>query len=142
VPEDLAAYLLLAMNMLVVAIVLSLPVLLLWYLIGRPRPLPAPPPALLRGRPGRPDGDDDDEPEQHVEGERVLRRCEDCGVLWKGVPGDDVSRTTLKLRRWMRRRTRAKKTDTPDWAKRRGWSRCPSCLSTSVRTSRAHRSRA
>ena len=74
-------------------------------------------------------------------GERVLRRCEDCGVLWKGRPSQDAGIATLRLRRWVRRRTRARKTDTPAWARRRGWSRCPSCLSTNVRTSRAASSR-
>ena len=127
-PDDVAAYLLLALNVLVVAIVLSLPVLLLWGLVGRPRPLPAPPPSLAA--PGEP---------LPAPGERVLRRCESCGVLWKGRPGDDASVLALKLRRRVRRRTREKKTDTPSWAKRRGWSRCPSCLSTDVRTSRAAR---
>jgi hypothetical protein len=135
--DDLAAYLLLAMNLLVVAVVLSLPVLALWWLIGRPRPVPGAPPPPLRTTAT---ADDHDLPP--APGERALRRCEDCGVLWKGTPGENASLTTLKLRRWMRRRTRARKTDTPDWAKRRGWNRCPSCLSTNVRTSRAQRSRA
>jgi hypothetical protein len=128
--EDVAAYLLLAMNLLVVAALLALPVLLVWYVIGRPRPVPG----------GPPPPPDEDGPV--AAGERALRRCDDCGVLWKGAPGSDASVTALKLRRWMRRRTRARKSDTPDWAKRRGWSRCPSCLSTNVRTSRAQRSRA
>ncbi|MFP5220119.1 MAG: hypothetical protein ACLGIG_10360 [Actinomycetes bacterium] len=128
-PDDVVAYLLLALNLLVVAIILSLPVLALWWLIGTPRPLPDPPPELLTPSADPP-----------APGERVLRRCQSCGVLWKGRPGDDASCATLKLRRWMRRRTRARKTDTPAWAKRRGWSRCPSCLSRDVRTSRAARS--
>jgi len=132
--DDVAAYLLLGLNLLVVAVVLSLPVLAVWWLIGTPRPVAGGPPAAA-------DSDAaDDEPVPS--GERVLRRCDDCGVLWKGAPGEDVSVRVLKLRRWRRRRTREKKQDTPGWAKRRGWSRCPSCLSTNVRTSRASRSRA
>lgn len=128
--DDVAAYLLLALDLLVVAIVLSLPVLALWWLVGTPRPLPDPPPDLL-----------DAESVPPAPGERVLRRCEACGVLFKGRPGEDASVTSLRLRRWVRRRTRARKTDTPTWARRRGWSRCPSCLSTNVRTSRAASSR-
>ena len=119
-PSDLAAYLLLAMAVLAVGTVLSLPVLLLWFVVGRPRPLPG--------------------AEQPVGSERVLRRCDDCGVLWKGRPGQDASRLTMRLRRRVRRRTRERKADTPTWASRRGWSRCPSCLSTNVRTSSASRS--
>lgn len=121
-PDDVAAYLLLALNVLVVAVVLSLPILLVWTLVGRPRPVPPMP------------GD----PEET--GERVLRRCEDCGVVFAGRPGDDASVLALRLRRRTRRRTREAKKDTPAWARRRGYWRCPSCLSTNVRTSRASRS--
>jgi hypothetical protein len=157
VSADLAAYLLLAMNLLVVAVVLSLPILLLWALLGRPRPVPGAPPlprrsseSATRERPRHaagggstvlPGSEIDEYEVTAAPGERVLRRCDDCGVLWKGLPGKDSSVPVLKLRRWMRRRTRARKTDTPGWAKRQGWSRCPSCLSTKVRTSRAQRSR-
>lgn len=108
-PDDVVAYLLLALDVLVVAIVLALPVLALWALVGRRRPRP---PA----------------------GERVLRRCRSCGVLFRGRPGDDAAVLTLRLRRRVRRRTRDARTDTPAWARRRGYHRCPSCLSTDVRT--------
>lgn len=108
-PDDAAAYLLLAVDLLVVAVVLTLPLLALLWLIGKPR-------KVRRTR-------------------RVLRRCEACGVAWKGVPGHDLGRTSLRIRRWKRRRSRARKQDTPAWAGRQGWSRCPSCLSTKVRTS-------
>jgi hypothetical protein len=138
VPEDVAAYLLLAMNLLVVGALLALPVLAVWWLVGRPRPLPPPPASLLAAGPSTAgSGAVDVRP-----GERVLRRCDDCGVLWKGLPAKDFGVTSLKVRRWMRRRTRARKTDTPTWAKRQGWSRCPSCLSKKVRTSQARRARA
>jgi hypothetical protein len=116
VPDDAAAYLLLAVDLLVVALVLTLPLLGFWWLVGRPRRSAA-------------------EPQQ-----RVLRRCDACGVGWKGTPRDDARAVTLKLRRWQRRRTRERKEDTPAWARRRGWSRCPSCLSTQVRTSSRHAS--
>jgi hypothetical protein len=116
VPDDAAAYLLLAVDLLVVALVLTLPLLALWWLVGRPRRSAA-------------------EPQQ-----QVLRRCDACGIGWKGTPGDDARVVTLKLRRWQRRRTRERKQDTPGWARRRGWSRCPSCLSRQVRTSSRHAS--
>ena len=123
--DDAGAYLLLAVDLLVVATVLTLPVLALWWLVGRPRDEPISDHA--RGL--------DREPSSR---EPVLRRCDDCGVGWKGRPGDDAGVTVLKLRRRKRRSTREKKQDTPDWARRRGWSRCPSCLSTNVRTSSRH----
>ena len=139
--DDLAAYALLGLGLLAVAVVLALPVLAVWWLVGRPRPVPGTPPPVTTARPGAElePADDAAAPTTVLPGERVLRRCEACGVLWKGAPGDDVSVAVLRLRRWMRRRTREKKTDTPSWARRRGWSRCPSCLSTDVRTSRAQR---
>jgi hypothetical protein len=118
VPDDAAAYLLLVVDLLVVALVLTLPVLALLWLVGRPR---------ARREPAPTSGT-----------EPVLRRCDACGVGWKGRPGDDARRLTLRLRRWKRRRTRARKKDTPAWARRRGWDRCPSCLSTDVRTSSRH----
>jgi hypothetical protein len=130
VSSDVAAYLLLAANLLVVAAVLSLPLMLLWWLAGRRRRVAAAPAQTDHG----------DVPT--APGERVLRRCDDCGVLWKGRPSRDIGVTGLKVRRWVRRRTRARKTDTPAWAKRQGWSRCPSCLSKKVRTSQARRARA
>lgn len=111
-PDDVAAYLLLLVDLIVVAAVLTLPLLALWWLIGRAR----------HARPA-----DATEP--------VLRRCDACGVGWKGRPGEDASVPVVRLRRRTRRRTRARRRDTPDWARRRGWSRCPSCLSTQVRTS-------
>jgi hypothetical protein len=120
VDGDATAWLLLAVDLLVVAVVLTLPLLALWWLLGRLRP--------RRGAPAL------------APGERVLRRCEACGVAWKGRPGEDAGALVLRLRRAVRRRTRARKLPTPSWTRRRGWSRCPSCLSTDVRTSRADRS--
>lgn len=113
-PDDAVAYLLLALDLLIVAVVLTLPLLALGWLLGR-----------LRSSSSRPAGDS----------EPVLRRCDACGVGWKGRPGDDASVPVLSLRRRVRRRSRATRRDTPGWARRRGWSRCPSCLSTQVRTS-------
>lgn len=113
-PDDLVAYLLLVLDVLVVGVALSVPVLLLWAVLARLRP-------------------------SGSTTERVLRRCEDCGVLFQGRPGDDASTLALTLRRRIRRRTRAAKKHTPAWARRRGYRRCPSCLSTNVRTSRASR---
>jgi hypothetical protein len=120
VADDGAAWLLLAVDLLVVAVALTAPLLALWWLVGRPRP---------RG----------DEPVL-APGETVLRRCDGCGVAWKGRPGEDATALVLRLRRLVRRRTRSRRSDTPDWARRRGWARCPSCLSRQVRTSRADRS--
>jgi hypothetical protein len=100
--------------------VLTLPLLALWWLVGQPR-----------RRPGDP---------VLADGERALRRCEECGVAWRGRPGEDASVLVVRLRRRVRRRTREKEAPTPSWARRRGWKRCPSCLSTRVRTSRADRS--
>lgn len=120
-PEDAAAYLLLVVDLIVVAVGLSLPVLALWWLVGRARrPRSSGHAAGSAASPGT---------------ERVLRRCDACGVGWKGRPGDDRSTLGLKVRRWKRRRTRAEKRHTPAWARRQGWSRCPSCLSSDVRTS-------
>lgn len=109
-PEDAVAYLLLALDLLVVALVLSAPFLLLIWLLGRSA-------------------------RKQQTGEPVLRRCASCQVAWKGVPGHNISKTGLRLRRRVRRRTRAKEKNTPAWARRQGWNRCPSCLSKQVRTS-------
>ncbi len=65
----------------------------------------------------------------------VVRRCDGCRLAWQGEPGVDYGRLELLLRRRARRRARAKPTAAPAWAKARGWNRCPSCLSTRVRTS-------
>jgi hypothetical protein len=107
-PEGTAAYLLLGLDVVVVGAVLSAPVLLLWWVVGRT---------------GRSTGG----------GGRVLRRCNACGAAWKGRPGQDVR--LLRLRRRTRRRSRDRKKDAPAWAARQGWSRCPSCLSRDVRPS-------
>lgn len=112
-PDDAVAYVLLGVDLLVVAAVLTVPLVVAWRLVVRTRGR-----ATRTGRPAA-----------------VLRRCDACGVGWKGRPGDDASALVLKARRRKRRRTRAKEQDTPVWARRRGWSRCPSCLSTKVRTS-------
>lgn len=134
-PDDAAAYLLLVLDLLVVAAILTLPLLLLLWVIGRTRRRSAvAPQRSARTAPPR-------EPQAAPpSGERVLRRCDDCGTGWKAVPGRDSSKTALKVRRWMRRRARARKKHSPGWTKRQGWSRCPSCLSTNVRTSSRHAS--
>lgn len=137
-PDDAVAYLLLVVDLLVVALVLTLPILAIGWLIGRVRRPPGKrqPEAPARGRHGR--GSGRQKPKRGA-AEPVLRRCDSCGVGWRGVPGDDVSKTRLKVRRWARRRSRAKKRSAPQWARRQGWSRCPSCLSTQVRTSTLHK---
>jgi hypothetical protein len=75
----------------------------------------------------RPRGGDDTLP---------LRRCDRCGRGWRAVPGREATviglRVRRRVRRWARRRERG---TVPSWAQPRGWSRCPSCLSTWVRTS-------
>lgn len=109
-PEDVVAYLLLALDLIVVAAILSAPIVLVIWLLGR-------------------------RADSRRRGDPVLRRCADCQVAWKGAPGHDLSKTGLRMRRRVRRRTRAKEKDTPAWARRQGWSRCPSCLSKRVRTS-------
>jgi len=133
VPDDTAAYLLLALDLLVVAAVLTLPLVLLLWVLG----------PLRRTRTRRPAPDRSIGPEKSSmprasDGERVLRRCEDCNVGWKGLPGRDKSKTGLRVRRWVRRRARARKKHGAAWSRRQGWSRCPSCLSTNVRTSSRH----
>jgi hypothetical protein len=73
--------------------------------------------------------DDDDD-------EQALRRCDRCGRGWRAVPGREVTVIGLRFRRWVRRRMRARGAEAvPHWAGPFGWSRCPSCLSTQVRTS-------
>lgn len=129
-PPDTAAYLLLVLDLLMVAVVLTLPLLLLLWVIGRVRGKPA-------ARTSSRHSADNSEP-QPSKGERVLRRCDDCGTGWKGVPGRDKGKTGLKVRRWLRRRARARKKAGPTWSRRQGWSRCPHCLSTNVRTSSRH----
>jgi hypothetical protein len=69
------------------------------------------------------------------EPELVVRRCDRCGRGWKAdprVPGRVVG---LRVRRWVRHRAREKGEPAPNWAGPQGWSRCPSCLSSRVRTS-------
>lgn len=65
----------------------------------------------------------------------VMRRCERCRNRWPARPDDNPGVFTLRRRRRVRRRRRASKQPIPDWAKARGWHRCPSCLSSQVRTS-------
>ena len=118
-PRDSVAYLLLAADVVVVALVLLAPLYAVVWLLGRRRRAAQTPASAAA-----PDG-------------RQLRRCERCGLLWKGTPGHDVGRVSLRLRRWLRRRRRAQKRAAPAWAQRQGWSRCPRCLSAKVRASRA-----
>lgn len=66
----------------------------------------------------------------------VMRRCEQCRNRWPARPEDNPGVLTLRRRRRVRRRRRARNQPIPDWAKARGWHRCPSCLSSQVRTSR------
>ncbi len=67
--------------------------------------------------------------------ELVVRRCDACRLAWKGEPGVDYGRLELLARRRERRRARAQARPAKEWAKARGWDRCPACLSTRVRTS-------
>jgi hypothetical protein len=64
------------------------------------------------------------------------RRCDDCRSGWVGEPGTDASAFVLRLRRSARRRAQRSGRPVPNWAAKRGWDRCPSCLSTNVRDSR------
>lgn len=68
------------------------------------------------------------------------RRCESCKHRWEGAPGDEPSALTLRVRRAARRRAR-KRQRTLEWARPQGWSRCPSCLSRQVRDSRRQTAR-
>ena len=65
----------------------------------------------------------------------VVRRCDSCRRGWRGQPGVDLTLVELLAARRARRRARAAPRPEPAWAKASGWSRCPSCLSTRVRTS-------
>ena len=67
--------------------------------------------------------------------EPVVRRCDSCRRGWRGQPGVDLTLVELLAARRARRRARAAPRPEPAWAKASGWSRCPSCLSTRVRTS-------
>lgn len=133
-PDDAVAYLLLALDLLVVAAILTAPLLVLLWLAGRRRPR-----APRRDADGRRLSKRRRE-ELDVRADvdkRVLRRCEACSTLWKGRAGHRVGRSSLWVRRWVRRRSRDRKRPAPMWAERQGYSRCPSCLSTQVRTSSA-----
>lgn len=103
------AYLLVLVDLLVGAVLLSAPVLLVLTVLGR------------RERARTP---------------RTRRRCEACGQSWKGYRGRNHSKLGLRLRRRARRRAASREESPPAWARPRGWSRCPSCLSTDVRDSR------
>jgi len=63
-------------------------------------------------------------------------RCNVCGMRWRSRGVTRVSRTGLRLRRWVRRRARDRRRTEPGWAAMRGSERCPSCLSRSIRPSR------
>jgi hypothetical protein len=65
----------------------------------------------------------------------AVRRCDACRMSWQAEPGVDHGRVELLLRRRERRRARGAARPAKGWAKARGWNRCPSCLSTRVRTS-------
>lgn len=124
---DTVAYLLLLVDLLVVAAALTAPLLVGWLVFRR-----------LRGRARMPRaGQEPSNREAAAEGSRVLRRCEECQALWKAIEGHRVGWASQRLRRWVRRRSRARERPTPGWAARQGWNRCPRCLSTSVRTSAA-----
>lgn len=72
---------------------------------------------------------------RQTEPQLVTRRCDACHLAWQGEPGVDLGRVELLVRRAERRRARAAARQPRPWAKARGWDRCPSCLSTRVRTS-------
>ncbi len=73
-------------------------------------------------------------------GELTWRRCESCKGRWQAQPGSEVSATGLRLRRAVRRVARTRQR-TVAWARPQGWSRCPRCLSTRVRDSRRQTAR-
>lgn len=117
-PRDTVAYLLLVADVVVVALVALAPLYAVGWLLGRRREAAGATVAAAASN------------------DRQLRRCERCGLLWKGIPGHDVGRVSLRLRRWLRRRRRAQKRAAPARAQRQGC-RCPRCLSGKVRESRA-----
>lgn len=65
----------------------------------------------------------------------VKRRCETCGSSWWSLPGQEVSGVGLQLRRSVRKFRRRHRSRSWAWTARKGWSRCPSCLSRNVRDS-------
>ncbi len=113
----MAAYVLLGVDLLLVALLLTVTGYLAAGLLRLARP-------NRRGSSARASA-----------GELTWRRCESCKGRWKARPGSDLSVTGLRLRRAVRRAVRTRQRTVP-WARRQGWSRCPSCLSTRVRDSR------
>ena len=60
------------------------------------------------------------------------RECQRCGRYWSAIPGMELSKTMLRLQRRARRRRRRLKKSKWAWTRRKAWSRCPSCLSSRV----------
>jgi hypothetical protein len=113
------------LDLVVIAVVLQLIVLGLTGAVRRARQAPvAPEPADFGAGFGTPTG------------VSRVRRCENCRSRWVGFPGPDDSPFVLRLRRIARRRARRRGQPAPEWARRKGWNRCPSCFSTAVRDSR------
>lgn len=65
----------------------------------------------------------------------TVRRCDGCRLTWQGEPAADLGRVELLVRRWARQRARGQARPAPGWARTKGWSRCPGCLSSRVRAS-------
>ena len=63
------------------------------------------------------------------------RRAAPAGVAPRRLVAPDLTLVELLAARRARRRARAAPRPGPAWARARGWSRCPSCLSTRLRTS-------
>ncbi len=118
----MAGYVLLAVDLLLVALLLTVAGYLAVGLLRLAT-------SKRRGIPARPSAS-----------ELTWRRCESCKGRWQAQPGSDLSETGLRLRRAVGRVAR-KRQRTVAWARPQGWSRCPSCLSTRVRDSRRQTAR-
>lgn len=107
--RNVVAGLLLVLDLLLIAVVVVAVVGAVVRLAGR---------LLRRGRPQ----------------ELQVRRCDSCRRIWRGDPDHDLGRVELVVRRRARRKARAAERAVPEWARARGWTRCPSCLSSKVRS--------
>ena len=75
------------------------------------------------------------QPDRAAEQPLVVRRCEACGKAWRTRAQRHLSLPRLLTARTVRHGCTARGWEVPVWARPQGWTRCPSCLSTRVRTS-------
>ena len=66
-------------------------------------------------------------------GEATFRRCDRCARGWEAVGDRDLTLGGVLVRRSVRRLARSRGRTAPRWSRAQGWSRCPSCLSRRVR---------